>query len=278
MESFLAGAVAGFAVDVSLFPLDTVKTRIQSKEGFTKAGGFTNIYRGLGITALGSVPGAGLFFGTYDTVKYLLIAEEPVILGRQKTPSGAPLVIKHQVAATFGEAAACSVRVPVEMIKQQMQAGQHRSMQAAAQSIWKTSGAKGFYKGYGITMFREVPFAMIQFPIYEWFKRKINSESAFYRAVGGSVAGGIAAALTTPLDVAKTRIMLNQSKSKEFFLVPLEVYREEGPAALFKGVGPRVIWISVGGAVFFGAYEFSKGLMPGAKKQSQPVVGVPSPY
>jgi hypothetical protein len=30
---------------------------------------------------------------------------------------------------------------------------------------------------------------------------------------------------------------------------------EEGPATLLSGVGPRVMWIGIGGFIFFGAYE-----------------------
>jgi len=33
------------------------------------------------------------------------------------------------------------------------------------------------------------------------------------------------------------------------------IFKEEGAAALMSGVGPRVGWISIGGFVFFGAYE-----------------------
>lgn len=51
-----AGAVAGIAVDTILFPLDTIKTRLQSQQGFIKAGGFRNIYAGLGSSLIGSAP------------------------------------------------------------------------------------------------------------------------------------------------------------------------------------------------------------------------------
>lgn len=52
-----AGGCAGTAVDVTLFPLDTIKTRLQSSQGFFKAGGFRGIYSGLGAAAIGSAPG-----------------------------------------------------------------------------------------------------------------------------------------------------------------------------------------------------------------------------
>ena len=55
-----SGACAGLAVDVSLFPIDTLKTRMQAPEGFFKAGGFRGIYNGLSAAAAGSMPG-----GTY---------------------------------------------------------------------------------------------------------------------------------------------------------------------------------------------------------------------
>lgn len=37
-----------------------------------------------------------------------------------------------------------------------------------------------------------------------------------------------------------------------------KIAAEEGAHALFSGIAPRVMWISIGGAVFFGAYEASR--------------------
>lgn len=51
-----AGAVAGLVVDTSLFPIDTIKARLQSKSGFVKSGGFKNLYRGLPPVLAGSIP------------------------------------------------------------------------------------------------------------------------------------------------------------------------------------------------------------------------------
>jgi hypothetical protein len=49
--------MAGTSVDILFFPIDTVKTRLQAKEGFWKSGGFSGIYRGIGSVVVGSAPG-----------------------------------------------------------------------------------------------------------------------------------------------------------------------------------------------------------------------------
>ena len=33
------------------------------------------------------------------------------------------------------------------------------------------------------------------------------------------------------------------------------IYKKEGMTSFFKGVGPRVCWISLGGFIFLGAYQ-----------------------
>lgn len=43
-------------VDLTLFPLDTIKTRLQSQQGFFKAGGFRGVYAGVPAAAVGSIP------------------------------------------------------------------------------------------------------------------------------------------------------------------------------------------------------------------------------
>ena len=52
-----SGGAAGITVDLCLYPIDTVKTRMQAVGGFFKSGGFKGIYRGIGAVAIGSVPG-----------------------------------------------------------------------------------------------------------------------------------------------------------------------------------------------------------------------------
>ena len=71
------------------------------------------------------------------------------------------------------------------------------------------------------------------------------------------------AALTTPLDVAKTRVMLAEvgsdmaKKQSAKFALNI-VLKEKGMNGLFAGVIPRTLWMSIGGAVFLGVYEKMK--------------------
>ncbi|KAM8756931.1 mitochondrial S-adenosylmethionine carrier protein isoform 3-T3 [Acanthopagrus schlegelii] len=60
VASLVAGGCAGMCVDLTLFPLDTIKTRLQSQQGFYKAGGFRGIYAGVPSAAVGSFPNGGL--------------------------------------------------------------------------------------------------------------------------------------------------------------------------------------------------------------------------
>lgn len=133
----------------------------------------------------------------------------------------------------------------------------------------------GLYRGYGITLLREIPFAMIQFPLYEKFKQMWKDRQGFaatplQAACCGSVSGGIAAATTTPLDVIKTRIMLGTDKHGKHYKNGMDVFRkiisQEGVAVLFSGLQPRVMWISIGGFVFLGSYEAYRNMM-------QPILG-----
>jgi solute carrier family 25 S-adenosylmethionine transporter 26 len=267
--SLLSGALAGTTVDLSLYPLDTLKTRLQSSSGFIASGGFTGIYRGVGSAIIGSAPGAALFFCTYEYTKSFLSARRRAkeVIEGQVGEWTAPL--EHMLAASLGEVAACAVRVPTEVVKQRAQAGQHPSSIAALQGILsqhRTVGIPGvwreLYRGWSVTIMREVPFTVIQFPLWESMKeyrRRTSGKdgiSAIESAAFGSAAGAVAAGFTTPLDVLKTRMMLAKEKTA---LVPLlrQILKDSGPRAFFAGIGPRVLWISAGGAIFLGSYQWA---------------------
>ena len=342
--SFCAGAAAGLIVDVGLFPIDTVKTRLQSVGGLRANGGLKGVYNGLGVVAMGSVPGGAIFFATYDTSSAALLkrlddrqkaatvaisssnssdsissnASGSSSSGSSSSSVSAPALAARVAAGCAAECAACLVRVPVELIKQRLQVGHHSTAAAAWADILKEAAeastkngntmkkassvivspaavARVLYRGYPITVFREVPFAMVQMPLYEWLKAKLKKSSSSPPSssnssngtsttpsfvVGlapGFISGGVSAVATTPLDVTKTRIMtmrragadagagssnaVRRGGARLAAAVMGGIVKEEGWRALFKGGMTRCVWISAGGALFFGTYEGVKGAL-----------------
>lgn len=175
-------------------------------------------------------------------------------------------------AASCGEIFACLIRVPVEIAKQRRQALLVKpgvsSFEILYQAYKNEGLRKGVYRGFGTTIMREVPFSFIQFPLWEYLKLQWEPLTGLPLtpvsvAVCGAISGGIAAGLTTPLDVIKTRIMLSESNSKNTTISKLikSIVREKGIRGLFAGFVPRVMWITLGGAIFFGFYDFTTRLL-----------------
>ncbi|KAL4195183.1 hypothetical protein AMTRI_Chr05g72120 [Amborella trichopoda] len=63
--------------------------------------------------------------------------------------------------------------------------------------------------------------------------------------------------MTTPLDVIKTRLMGSTNQYKGIFDCAQTIVKE-GPSALLKGISPRVLWIGIGGSIFFGVLVRTK--------------------
>ena len=132
------------------------------------------------------------------------------------------------IAASCGEVAACLVRVPTEVVKAKMQTspvklglGETIRMVVAEPHALSAvpSFTGGLYRGFGMTLFREIPFAALQFPMYEQFKLtwSASQDSAVnpvQAAACGSLSGAIAGGITTPLDVIKTRTQVSNERAE----------------------------------------------------------------
>jgi len=244
----------------------------------TIQGTLRSMYAGLPSALLGSMPSAASFFVVYDGVKRELISKD--------TPASQQ-AYAHMLASSLGEVAACAIRVPTEVIKQRAQAGlfggstllAFQDIMGLRKSDGYTTMVRELYRGGGVTIMREIPFTIIQFSLWEYFKnaysdrqhkrngRQAGLVTAGESAVFGSISGAIAAGLTTPLDVLKTRIMLARrdaatSSERGGAAKALRlIWQQEGAAGLFRGFVPRVGWISTGGAIFLGTYQYVYNLL-----------------
>ncbi|KAK9271683.1 hypothetical protein L1049_002046 [Liquidambar formosana] len=244
-DGFIAGGTAGVVVETALYPIDTIKTRLQSARGGGKIM-LDGLYSGLAGNLAGVLPASAIFVGVYEPTKQKLLKLFPENLS----------AVAHLTAGALGGFAASLVRVPTEAPD-------------AVRLIVSKEGFKGLYAGYGSFLLRDLPFDAIQFCLYEQLrigyklaaKRELNDpENAIIGAFAGSALTG---AITTPLDVIKTRLMVQGSANqyKGIFDCARTIVREEGASALLKGIGPRVLWIGIGGSIFFGVLESTKRVL-----------------
>lgn len=217
----------------------------------------------------GSVPTAALFFCVYSYARRLFPEDESM------TVVGFLInFMFNLLAASIGEMFADLIRVPVEIVKQKHQVSdvQHRAIDILMHA-YKTDGLiNGIYRGYGITIMRDIPFSAIQYPLWELLRALVvhmtgQKPSLLADAGFGSIAGACASAVTTPLDVAKTRIQLAEHlddhtiDEMESGRTPChvwrELYKENGVAGVFSGFVPRVLWTTVGGFIWFGTHQLA---------------------
>uniref|UniRef100_A0A2P2LUA3 S-adenosylmethionine carrier 1ic/mitochondrial-like n=1 Tax=Rhizophora mucronata TaxID=61149 RepID=A0A2P2LUA3_RHIMU len=122
-----------------------------------------------------------------------------------------------------------------------MQTGQFSSAPNAVHLIVKKEGFKGLFAGYGSFLLRDLPFDAIQFCVFEQLllgykmaaQRELKDPEI---AIIGAFSGAITGAVTTPLDVVKTRLMIQGSVNqyKGIFDCVSTIVKEEGAHALLK--------------------------------------------
>ncbi|KAF3067044.1 putative mitochondrial carrier C12B10.09 [Daldinia childiae] len=324
LDVMLAGGGAAFVVDLIVYPLDTLKTRQQSRD-FVKTFAnpstktklpsrqlFRGLYQGIGIVIVTTLPAAGTFFTTYEAAKSFI--------NRHGSPLGLPQPLVHAGASAIGECASCLVLTPSEVIKQNAQMLQQKSgssrrsasLQALKQlTVSGTGVGRKLLSGYTVLIARNLPFTAIQFPIFEYLRTKIWSqrsrtgqsntgfgagekrtllETGVITGTSAGLAGSLAAIVTTPMDVVKTRMMLAAGSSQGVdqgvhdrthtsqgvtkykvrggLAVAREVVSETGISGLFRGSALRAVWTLVGSGLYLGTYEVAKVWLSRRKGQS----------
>uniref|UniRef100_A0A7S3A1G4 Mitochondrial carrier protein n=1 Tax=Rhodosorus marinus TaxID=101924 RepID=A0A7S3A1G4_9RHOD len=256
-DHVIAAAVARAVSIAAMFPVDTLKTRLQASTGqmknpLTVIFSEGNPYRGLLPSLAGQTPYGMLVFGSYQVYKEMFQNFFPQMGDRTRIV----------LAAVFGDITGSLWLCPSEVIKQQQQSGLYASFASAFQGALKQSGVAGLYKGYSGLVVRDVPFRVVQLVMYEeckkfWKERNKRETNDIENLVLGAVAGMVGGAATTPLDVVKTRLMTQGSTRtyKGALDCVKQTVQAEGIPGLFRGVGPRVLLIAPSCAIFFVAYE-----------------------
>ena len=252
-----AAAVARTTSIFTMYPVDSIKTRIQMEQAnpFRLEG----IFNGVAGSLLGQVPYGVLTFGSYEMYKQSLL---------KRFPDTKPVFL-YAAAAIAGDLTGSGWLCPSEVIKQKVQAGMFKSTKEAVASVWKEKGLMGFYEGYlgGVT--RDVPFRVAQLTTYEVTKnlyvriKKARQQSEqltpIEAAMCGAVSGSFSAAVTAPLDRFKTLLMTDsKAYGGTVAKCAAKIWREEGIRGMLTGVVPRVVYIAPSVVIFFVAYEMTQ--------------------
>ncbi|KAL1211150.1 putative S-adenosylmethionine carrier 2 [Cardamine amara subsp. amara] len=264
LKSALAGGLASALSTSLMHPIDTIKTRVQAStlsfpEVIAKLPeiGVRGVYKGSIPAILGQFSSHGLRTGIFEASKLVLINFAPNL----------PEIQVQSIASFCSTLLGTAVRIPCEVLKQRLQAGMFNNVGEAIVGTWKQDGPRGFFRGTGATLCREVPLYVVGMGLYAESKKMVaqvlgRELEAWETIAVGAVSGGIAAVVTTPFDVMKTRMMTaTPGRPISMSMVAISILRHEGPLGLFKGAVPRFFWVAPLGAMNFAGYELAKKAM-----------------
>jgi len=139
------------------------------------------------------------------------------------------------------------------VIKQRMQVhgSIYNSIGQCARAVYRNEGFRAFYVSYPTTLAMTVPFTALQFTAYESLTQVMQRRSGYdplTHCTAGGLAGGIAAAATTPLDVIKTLLQTRGNatdpelrNANGFMSAARIIARRDGAKGFFRGMNARVV-------------------------------------
>jgi len=285
-NGLVSGAASRAAKEVLLHPLDTIKAREQvsmanvNNANNASASASASLYDGVSSALLGGVPAGALFFAVKDYSK------------QQFSASGLSKEAATLLAVTVANVPYWLIRCPSEVLKTQQQVNLYgTNSRSLAANLVELGKSGQLYGSYGSNLVYSLPADIIKFLVYEALTtgvlgrqgvssgrtgQKIEGIEA---AVLGAMAGLVSQVFTTPLDVARTRIMTNTvpltssseeqegegkgegegEKSTQGALAA--IVREEGLGAAFSGIKPRSVRALASGAIQFASYELTQNFL-----------------
>ncbi|KAL0949489.1 hypothetical protein HGRIS_009543 [Hohenbuehelia grisea] len=181
---FLSGGIGGISSQLSIYPIETLKTQMMSSTGEQKRslasacrqlwalGGMRAYYRGLTIGLLGVFPYSAIDMSTFEALKLAYLRstgkEEPGVLA---------ILAFGSISGSVG---ATSV-YPLNLVRTRLQAsgssGHPQRYTGVVDVFMKTlerDGWRGFYRGLFPTLAKVVPAVSISYVVYEHSKRRLG--------------------------------------------------------------------------------------------------------
>jgi solute carrier family 25 S-adenosylmethionine transporter 26 len=173
-SGFISGIAVSLVKQSVLYPVDTVKVRLQTvpiapgEKLWTRAGLFKDLYRGFLVPLLFNAPAGGVFFAGKDFVKSSL-----------GNLGNIPSTLIAIFVASFPY---WIVRQPSEILKVRRQTGKGanggiiESLRDAAQQLdVRTPGTlKDLFQGFGSNLAYTFPADAIKFVVYDYIKVRLH--------------------------------------------------------------------------------------------------------
>ncbi|KAJ0978356.1 hypothetical protein J5N97_013830 [Dioscorea zingiberensis] len=275
-QYMIAGSIAGVVEHTAMFPVDTLKTRMQAGappcqpplglretlRSVLRQQGILGLYRGISAMSLGAGPAHAVYFSVYELSKKRLSKNNP----------NNPLA--HAASGVLATVASDAVLTPMDTVKQrlQLESSPYRGMADCVRRVVREEGLRAFYASYRTTVVMNAPFMAVHFATYEAMKRGLveispdgaSDERLVVHATAGAAAGALAAALTTPLDVVKTQLQCqgvcgcDRFSSSSIGEVLRSIIKHDGYAGLMRGWKPRMLFHAPAAAICWSTYEAAK--------------------
>ncbi|KAJ3652084.1 hypothetical protein Zmor_018080 [Zophobas morio] len=273
LKGIIAGGITGGIEICITYPTEYVKTQLQLDEKGTrkqydgigdcvkktvKRHGFFGLYRGLSVLLYGSIPKSAVRFGTFEHLKKFAVDDKGNLGPYQRLLCGLGAGVNEAIFAV----------TPMETIKVKF-INDRRSANPRFKGflhgvglIIKEQGVGGIYKGLMPTILKQGSNQAIRFFVMEtckdWYRGGDPKAHVPTAAVGafGALAGAASVFGNTPIDVVKTRMQgLEAHLYKNMVDCAVKVWKNEGPAAFYKGTVPRLSRVCLDVAITFVIYD-----------------------
>ena len=177
------------------------------------------------------------------------------VVGKTVTAPLSRLTILYQLTPLLNKAEIEGI-VGGTLGPKEAEGGAFRSLWREAKHVTRTEGFLAFWKGNLTSVLHRFPYSAINFATYESAKRVMAGagyeESGLTRLVCGAYAGGVACAAAYPLDLVRTRLVIQSSQPtlssassgrfsfikqhSKIATVISNILIKEGPVGLYRGL------------------------------------------
>ncbi|OSX56656.1 hypothetical protein POSPLADRAFT_1050557 [Postia placenta MAD-698-R-SB12] len=256
VANFTAGAIAGISEILTFYPLGLqVKTRMQLETGKSTTGlvgafktiikeeGFGRLYRGLVPPLLLEAPKRATKFASNDFwgKTYLKMT------GDDKMTQQLSILTGCSAGATES-----FVVVPFELVKIRLQdkLSTYAGPMDVVKKVIQKEGVLGLYSGMEATFWRHFWWNGGYFGcIFQVRGLLPKAESAKARLMNDLIAGTVGGFVVKSRIQGATKVPGVVPKYNWTYPALITIFREEGPAALYKGFVPKVLRLAPGGGV-----------------------------